>query len=177
MGFCFWPTRSWAAIRPRRWSTRRGCRLRHAAQFEPADATQEGWLATDRRRAAVLPIGLPEWRGDSRPGRLVDADGVIELSQKSVGDSLFAPLLIDLRRKRIARPLTWRRLTVAEERRIQPADRAAGYRVQIGRKQWLIYRSLTPRANRTVLGKNLCTEFHVASLDPQGDCKAILEIE
>jgi hypothetical protein len=31
--------------------------------------------------------------------------------------------------------------------------------------------------NRTVLGKNLCTEFFVARFDHQGQCDAILEIE
>ena len=147
------------------------------ARFEAADENQEGWLATDRRRAVVVPIALPEWRGDSRIGHLAGAAGAIDLRQSCYGCSLFAPLFIDIRRKRIGKPLTWRRLTVAEERRIQPADRAVGYRVRIGRKQWLIYRSLGPRANRTVLGKNLCTEFLVARFDRNGDTDTILEIE
>jgi hypothetical protein len=85
--------------------------------------------------------------------------------------------LIDLKRKRTGKPLTWRRLTVAEERRVQPADRAVGYRVQIGRKQWLVYRSLAPIANRTVLGKNLSSEFLVARFNQDGECDPILEIE
>ena len=148
-----------------------------SARFEPADENQEGWLASDCRRAIVLPISLPEWRREARSGGLSGVHGAIEHRHKSYGNCLFAPLFINLKRKRIGKPLTWRRLTVAEERRIQSADRAVGYRVQIGREQWLIYRSLGPHANRTVLGKNLCTEFLVARFDRAGDCDTILEIE
>jgi hypothetical protein len=101
----------------------------------------------------------------------------IQLRHRLTGNCLFVPIWIDLKRKRMEKPLTWRRLTVVEERQIQRADRAVGYRVQIGGKQWLFYRSLAPRANRTVLGKNLCTEFLVARFDGNGDCDPILEIE
>jgi hypothetical protein len=148
-----------------------------SSRFESADENQEGWLASDRRRAIILPIALPEWRGDSSSGALACVHGAIELSHMSYGNCLFAPLFINLKRKRIGKPLTWRRLTVAENRRIQPSDRAVGYRVRIGREQWLFYRSLGPRANRTVLGKNLCTEFFVARFDRAGNCESILEIE
>jgi hypothetical protein len=151
--------------------------LAPGARLALADETQEGWLDTNRRRATVLPIGLPEWRGDWRTGRLRRVEGAVELSHSIHGQGLFVPLWIDLKRKRIGKPLTWRRLTVAEERQILPPDRAVGYRIQVGRKQWIIYRSLGPVGNRTVLGKNLCTEFFVARFDHQGQCDAILEIE
>lgn len=151
--------------------------LVRSARFEPAEESHEGWLATDCRRSAVLPLGLPEWRSGPRVGSLAASVGAIELRQSAYGNCHFAPLFIDLKRKRLGKPLTWRRLTVAEQRRIQPADRAVGYRVQIGRKQWLIYRSLAPATNRTVLGKNLCTEFLVARFDKNGDCDTLLEIE
>jgi hypothetical protein len=156
--------------------------LGHASSFEPADESNEGWIVANGRRASVLPLGLPEWRSGPRIGSLVaspggSGPGAIELRQTAYGNCLFAPLLIDLKRKRVDKPLTWRRLTVAEQRRIQPADRAVGYRVQLGHKQWLIYRSLAPVATRTVLGKNLCTEFLVARFDRDGDCDTLLEIE
>ncbi|MEX0714781.1 MAG: hypothetical protein WD278_20765 [Pirellulales bacterium] len=60
---------------------------------------------------------------------------------------------------------------------VQPADPAVGYRVQVGRQQWLIYRSLAERGNRTVLGHNLISEFLVARFDRQGKVEPLLEIE
>jgi hypothetical protein len=53
--------------------------LAEGARFESAAENQEGWLATDRHRAALLPLALPEWRGDSRHGSLATAAGTIEV--------------------------------------------------------------------------------------------------
>jgi hypothetical protein len=68
-------------------------------------------------------------------------------------------------------------LTVAQDRRSVAADVAVGYRVQLGRKQWLIYRSLGSRANRTLLGSNLISEFMLARFTQQGEAEPLLEIE
>jgi hypothetical protein len=43
--------------------------------------------------------------------------------------------------------------------------------------QWLIYRSLGPVANRSVLGQNLRTDFLVARFLPNGTIERLLEIE
>ena len=59
----------------------------------------------------------------------------------------------------------------------QPADVAAGYRVAIGDRQWLIYRSLGPKANRTVLGHNLATETLLARFERSGEVESIVQIE
>ena len=73
--------------------------------------------------------------------------------------------------------MTWRQLTVAEQRQNQPRDVAAGYRVQFGSRQWLIYRSLTPPANRTVLGMNLSTDFFLGRFGRDGETNTIVEVE
>jgi hypothetical protein len=91
--------------------------------------------------------------------------------------NLFAPLFLDLDPRRFASPVTWRRLTVAENLEIQPPGVAVGYRVQCGKKQWLIYRSLAPQGNRTLIGHNLCSEFLCGSLDRQGNVTTMVEIE
>ena len=104
------------------------------------------------------------------------ADG-LELKFSVKGNALFAPLFFDLDPRRFARRLTWRQLTVAESLEIQPADVAVGYRVQLGKEQWLIYRSLAQTANRTLLGHNLSTEMLVARFDPTGEVEALVEIE
>jgi hypothetical protein len=77
----------------------------------------------------------------------------------------------------MASPATWRQLTVAENREILPSDVAVGYRVMVGKEQWLIYRSLGKPGNRTVLGHNLVTELLIARFDRQGEVEPLLEIE
>jgi hypothetical protein len=68
-------------------------------------------------------------------------------------------------------------LSVGNMRKIEPPEAAVSYRVQIGDEQWLIYRSLTPRENRTVLGQNLMCEMHVSRFLENGDVEELLELE
>jgi hypothetical protein len=142
-----------------------------------ADESREVRLRASAARALVFPLSLPEWRVDRRFGELAAGPGHIELEQEAISANLYAPLWIDLDPKRGRKPFTWRQLTVAEERRIVPRDVAVGYRVQFGKKQWLIYRSLTPPRNRTVLGHNLATDFLIARFGRDGGVKALVEVE
>jgi hypothetical protein len=139
--------------------------------------TREGFLKGKRRAASVMPLALPEWRIDPRVGSMHAGGGSLELCQSAAGKSLFAPLFLDLRARRTGRPLTWRQLTVAESLENQPPDVAVGYRVQVGRRQWLVYRSLAPKGNRTLLGHNLSTDFLVARFRRDGEVETLLEIE
>jgi hypothetical protein len=66
---------------------------------------------------------------------------------------------------------------VAESLQIVPPHVAAGYRVMVGKHQWLIYRSLAPAANRTLLGHNLATEMLIARFDRNGEVEPLIEIE
>jgi len=145
--------------------------------FAAAAETAEGILSGYKSQVSVLPIGLSEWRSDARRGRLTPTERGLELHQQSHGAALFAPFFFDLRKKRIGRQLTWRHLTVAEERKLLPADVAVGYRVQIGKAQWLIYRSLATPGTRSVLGQNLSTEFLAARFRRDGDIDTLVEIE
>ena len=86
-------------------------------------------------------------------------------------------MFLDLDRRRFRRRMTWRRLTVAESLRPVPADAAVGFRVAIGDRQWLIYRALATRANRTLLGHNLATESLIARFGKDGEVASIVEIE
>lgn len=145
--------------------------------FLAAEETREGRIAARKQQALALPLALPEWRSDPRGGTLALNDGRLELRQLGAGSSLYAPLFLDLDRRRRKRPVTWRRLTVADGRAIQPADVAAGYRVQIGAEQWLIYRSLAPRKARTVLGQHVSTEFLLGRFTRRGEVQQLLEVE
>jgi hypothetical protein len=51
------------------------------------------------------------------------------------------------------------------------------FRLQVGRRQWLVYRSLTPPANRTTLGQNYATEFVFAKFLSDGTADPLIEIE
>ena len=153
--------------------------------FRRACKTREGFLANRRIRAVAVPLALPEWTADAsaRPNgsfqAVANRNGIasVELRQSALGNALFAPIFFDLDRRRFDKPLTWRQLTVAESRKAQSAETAVGYRVAVGARQWLIYRSLTPPRNRTVLSHNLSTEMLVARFTREGEIETLLEIE
>jgi hypothetical protein len=140
-----------------------------------ATDTREIILYNGRRAVArALPISLPEWR--RQPGGEFQALDGLTLTQPIAGRHGHVALFIDLDPQRIKRQLTWRQLTVGESLQVVPREVAAGYRIQIGREQWLVYRSLAPSGNRTVLGQNFSTEFVVARFRPNGIAEKILEI-
>jgi hypothetical protein len=148
------------------------------ARFTPAAETCEASLVVGRRQLAVIPPGLPEWRSANREGSLTTENGAtaIAMSARQVR-ALYVPLAVQFDGARARKPLTWRQLTVGENLTIVPAERAVGYRLQLGREHWLVYRSLTPRANRTVLGVNLQTDFLFSRFTAEGESEPLVEIE
>jgi hypothetical protein len=147
-------------------------------QFAPAGETREGHLMAGKRKAAtVLPLALPEWRAEFSHASLATKDGQLTLRQAAAGRNLYAPLWIDLDPARARQPLTWRRLTVAENLQIVPRETAVGYRVQFAARQWLLYRSLAGWGNRTVLGQNYSSEFVCSRFLRSGKTEDILGIE
>jgi hypothetical protein len=148
------------------------------SSFDLARETREGWLtAAGRRRAAVVPPALAEWRSEFCHADLAASTGTLTLEQASLGQNLYAPLWIDLDPRRLRRPLTWRRLTVAENLAIVPRDVATAYRIQSGREQWLVYRSLARAGNRSVLGHNTLASFICSRIRASGETEEILAIE
>ena len=140
-------------------------------------AAREGFLTTGRCEALVLPLALPEWRAEQGAGELAQADHALTWTYTGEGRALYAPLFFDLDPRRMTRPCTWRQLTVAESRSNVSRDVAAGFRVMIGRRQWLVYRSLGRKANRTVLGHNLSSETLVGRFLSTGLVEPLVEIE
>lgn len=164
--------------RPGRIAYRSALPLSPEARFQPAKESHEGQLACRRVCGLALPLALPEWRAAASCGSLSASGNGLELRQTAEkARSMFAPLLIDLSPPRLSKPFTWRQLTVAENRQILPSDVAVGYRVQLGSQQWMIYRSLGQRGNRTLLGHNLVSEFLVARFPNSGVIEPLLEIE
>ncbi len=145
-------------------------------RFEPAKKTSEGFLVGSRRVGLAMPLALPEWRAAEVAGVLEAGGSGLELRQRVRASRLYAPLFVDLDRKRMRKQRTWRQLTVAEKLEVQPPSVAVGYRVQAGDDQWLFYRSLTRPANRTILGQNLSNEFFAARFDREGEAEEMIGI-
>lgn len=149
--------------------------------FRGADETRDGvWL---RERdpakpvATLLPLALPEWRSERSFGELSADPAGTTLRLSATAARLYAPLWLDLDSRRARKPLTWRRLTVAERHAIVGADVAAGYRVQIDRQQWLVYRALASCASRSVLGQHLTEEFCLARFVRDGTLETLVTVE
>jgi hypothetical protein len=157
-------------------------RYRSTVRFAPgldidlAEETREAIVFDTRMRMMALPLALPEWRV-GRGGSLDRTAEGLELAQESAGRRLYAPLWLDCDPGRIGQPLTWRQLTVADTRINLPAWQAAGFRVQAGQEQWLLYRSLDAARNRTLLGCNVSCEFLLGRIRPRGMVKRVLEIQ
>lgn len=163
-------------VAPHRMACRMQLPLCPGVKASQASETWDVELRGPKAVARVLPLALPEWRCDQPRGELRTARGRLELRQEAEGRNLFATLFVDLQPNRAGRPLTWRQLTVGESLRRVPDDVAVGYRVQIGRQQWLFYRSLAAKDNRTLLGTNTADEM-LAARFAEGRAEALLQVE
>jgi hypothetical protein len=148
-------------------------------EFKPAAETREATAVIGKQRLLFLPLALGEWRTESCSGDLIFEAGRVVLRQQAAqADALYVPLAVIYDRKRAKRECTWRRLTVGENLRLVPPSEACGYRWQLGEEHWLAYRSLTEqRANRTVLGINLQTNFLLSRFTTAGESEPLIEID
>ncbi|MDO5580094.1 MAG: hypothetical protein Q4G69_03085 [Planctomycetia bacterium] len=131
----------------------------------------------ESQRIRILPIGLNEWKQEEDVSKFDLAEKGLILKTVKSGRTLFAPLFIDLNEKRIDRPCTWRHLTVGENREETSPEDACGYRVQIGKDQYLIYCSLGPEKSRSVLGHNLKSDFLFAVFSKTEGVLPVVEVE
>jgi hypothetical protein len=65
---------------------------------------------------------------------------------------------------------------VADTRQNLPPHQAAGFRVQAGPDQWLVYRTLDEPRNRTVLGCNISCGFLAGRIGRTGVVERAIEI-
>jgi hypothetical protein len=143
---------------------------------EQAEETREVFAYDTRPRLMALPLALPEWKTAGRGGFKTAADG-LTLEQPTAGPRCYAPIWLDFDARRQGRPLTWRQLTVADTRQNLPPHQATGFRVQAGREQWLVYRSLDVPRNRTLLGCNVSCDFLVGRIGRTGVVDRLIEIQ
>src|SRR5690606_38240506 len=135
--------------------------------LHPAEETRDVDLIGKQAAATLLPVGQSEWESDPRLGEVETEEGItIEAFGEACG--LHVPLFFDLDTSHRDAPRTWRHLTVAEKLEYLPRDKAVAFRVQVGKRNWIFYRSLTVKANRTFLGVNLISETLIARLSCEG---------
>lgn len=142
--------------------------------LEQAEETTEATIIGTKRLGTVVPLPLSEWQSAQGDNRMRLDPARLELKQR--GRALYAPLFFDLDPKRSARALTWRQLSVAEQLRMVQKDVAVAYRIQIGKKQWVVYRSLDPPGNRTFLGVNLTSDFLLARFGLDGETEPVIDV-
>lgn len=148
--------------------------LEDGITLEQTDETSEAVIMSRKRLGKIIPLSLSEWVSAQRDSRLRLDPARLELQQ--TGRALYAPLFIDLNSTRRTKALTWRQLTVAEQLQIVPPDVAVAYRVQIGKKQWIVYRSLDKPGNRTFLGVNLISDFLLARFNSNGEAETLIDV-
>lgn len=139
--------------------------------------TRDALLVGKKPLAAIFPLALPEWRTDPRVGEMQVKSMKLTIDQKRRGVNLCAPLWLDLSPQRIKNDRTWRQLTVGESLKLMSPDVAVAYRIQSGKDQWFVYRSLAPCANRTALGQNISGECLIGRFQKDGLVKEYFEIE
>ena len=133
------------------------------------------YILGEKRLGTIIPLSLPEWKAGNTTHRLRLDPAGLEIQQR--GRGLYAPLFIDFDPARKSKALTWRGLTIAESLHTVASDVAAAYRIQIGKEQWAIYRSIAQPGNRTFLGQNLTCEFLVGQFDTAGEVEPIIEVQ
>lgn len=150
--------------------------LADQVSFEAAQETHEGRLIQGKHQLSVLPLTLPEWRVEFSRGSLSTEMHQLRTHYSLPAGRLYQAVMLDLDHRRSREPLTWRHLLVGENLEQVTIDQAVGFRVQLDRMQYLIYRSLAPIVGRTLLGHNYYCDFYSGQFQPNGLCEDILMI-
>lgn len=153
------------ASRPREIEYQLRLPLGNSIVATPESETTEILLGDDRTRGLLVPLAVNEWKTAAGNCRLeVTNDQHVVMRSRGV-HQLFAPLWFDLSRPRFKRPRTWRKLTVAENLHAVPDHAAKAFRIQLGKAQWILYRSLSAAGPRTFFGKQMIADFYCARFD------------
>jgi hypothetical protein len=140
-------------------------------------ATRSCRLTGAKQPARLLPLGLPCERIQGCSGQIADSEGRLEFRQTGIG-AIYSPLVIDWNPARSRRSAFWRALTVAQNGTAVPIRQAAGFRLQIGKQQWLIYRSLSRILEpRTVLGQHTMYETLIGRFGADGSVDPMVLVE
>jgi hypothetical protein len=124
-----------------------------------------------RPRALLLPLFADEWRQSfshaAVTGSIQQTADEHLLIQSAGRGQLYTPLWIDMQRKRFTKARTWRQLDVCYQLASVGPDQATGFRLQIGKQHWIMYRSMAEAVPRTFFGKQLIADFYLGRFDPR----------
>ncbi len=139
--------------------------------------TREIVLHADCVSARVIPAWLEDDRVRHTTGRCEKVGDVLRCESEGIGGAT-SPLLFDWHPERQAQEADWNRLTVTEDRQVVSGQLAAGFRVRVGRKQTLIYRSLrTGELPRAVLGLHTLNETVYGRVKKSGEVAPLVLVE
>jgi hypothetical protein len=140
--------------------------------------TREALLLGDGARARIYPLALPDERVNSTPDVLSEEQGRLELRQQRPCSTLYAPLVLDWSPERRRARALWKPLTVSEQGHKLSPEAAAGYRLQVGQDQWLVYHSLQNTGEaRAVLGHHTWNETVIGTFGRDGEVKPLILVE
>jgi hypothetical protein len=166
------------STQPGNWKLKSTLPLAPGVQFHPAEKTREGFLElAGSQRCLALPLHLPEWRRQLADGKFEAHQRELHVTSESASGRAYSAVVMSLCNRHSKKPFTWRHLTVAEQLQIVPKDVAAAYRIQIGKEQWLIYRTLAAAARRTALGMHTFADFYCGRFTESGDLETLVEVD
>lgn len=155
--------------------------LEPGVHFVQEDSTRDGALVREGEqgdRGWLFPVALPEWKRSPCEGELLQEGDCLTLVHRAHGKKLYSPLALAMQRRQADDGQTWRTLTVAEDLRIVQREEAAAYRVQTGKSQWVIYRSLAPTMRRTAVGLHINSEFYAGRFHRKtGEVDVLVEVD
>lgn len=141
------------------------------------DASRAWAGKVDRQKVYCLPLSLPESAIDRANGRfdIDQTEGELKYALDVEQTSVFAPFWLGWGHPK--EPLDWRRLTVTEDGRVLGAEVAAGCRVRVGKRQWMLYHSLRESDSaRALMGLHTRHETVLSSFE-KGDFKPLVQVE
>lgn len=102
----------------------------------------------------------------------------VSFTKSGKGTGGYLAWLIDWSPARQKDPAEWRGLTTTENATVIPGDIAQGYRIKVGKSQWLIYRSMIPPEDaRAVLSLHTSHETSINTVTPKGEIVPILMVD
>jgi hypothetical protein len=144
---------------------------------EEDSQSRELALMQGTARVRVFPLSAPQFRLQRGDETTAVRDGILSVRAHANASRMYVATLLDWSEKRRDEPVEWQRVTVAESMAPIGPETAAGFRIRIGKKQWVLYHSLSkPAMPRTALGIHSLSETVFSQLKTNGDLATVVEV-
>ncbi|MEZ6129116.1 MAG: hypothetical protein R3C59_10580 [Planctomycetaceae bacterium] len=139
--------------------------------------TREMLLGISDQVVRAVPAWLEDDRVQHALGDFCVTERELVLTSRGQG-GLTVPLVLDWHPDRHQHDADWNRLTVSEDRHVQSASHAAGFRIRMGPMQLLLYRSLRVGSTlRAVLGYHTSSETMYGRINNKGRIDPLVIVE